>query len=111
MIKNIKRTIRVLNTASQEIDWATERKLPISLYLELEDHPLKRFDKTITEPKQKNITNEQFIESIKYNLGIVIQIKIEINKATWGEAKQVKVLACKGTKNCLVNSLKASKRG
>ena len=36
------------------MDCATERKLPIRLYLELEDQPAKRTQNTITEPKQKN---------------------------------------------------------
>lgn len=40
------------------MDWATERNLPIKLYLELEDQPDKRTGKTIKEPKQKNITSE-----------------------------------------------------
>lgn len=49
-------TIRVLKTDSYEIDWATERSLPIRLYLELEAQPDRRTEKTITEPTQKNKT-------------------------------------------------------
>jgi hypothetical protein len=51
-------TIRVLNTDSYEIDWATERRLPIKLYLELEDQPDRRTENTIIDPTQKNKTIE-----------------------------------------------------
>jgi len=56
--RNITNTTRVLKTDSYEIDWATERKLPINLYLELEDHPLNSTENTITEPTQKKRTRE-----------------------------------------------------
>ena len=58
MNKNITKTIIVLNTDSYEIDWATERRLPIRLYLELEDQPASKTEKTIRDPMQKNITRE-----------------------------------------------------
>jgi len=57
-MRSISITIRVLNTDSYEIDCATERRLPIRLYLEFEDHPARRTAKTITEPTQKNNTRE-----------------------------------------------------
>lgn len=56
--KNIIKTNRVLKTDSYEIDWATERNLPIKLYLELEDQPASKTEKTIIEPTQKNKTRE-----------------------------------------------------
>lgn len=40
------------------MDWATDRRLPINLYLELEDQPDIRTEKTITEPTQKKSTKE-----------------------------------------------------
>ena len=40
------------------MDWATERRLPIKLYLELEDHPANNTLKTIIEPKQKKTIKE-----------------------------------------------------
>lgn len=49
---------RVVNTASQEMDWATERKEPIKEYLELEDQPPRRTPKTIIEPSIMNTKNE-----------------------------------------------------
>ncbi len=55
-IRIITITRRVLNTASYEIDWATERRLPIRLYLELEDQPDRSTENTITEPTQKKAT-------------------------------------------------------
>lgn len=51
-------TINVLNTDSYEMDWATERKLPMSLYLEFEDQPEMRTENTKIEPKQKKNTKE-----------------------------------------------------
>ena len=57
-IRAKKRTIKVLKTDSYEIDWATERKLPIREYLELEDQPASKTANTIIEPTQKNITKE-----------------------------------------------------
>jgi len=66
------------------MDWATERNLPISLYLELEDQPARRTPKTIKEPMQKNATKLKFIEAIKYNLGMVNQRNKERNKERWG---------------------------
>lgn len=51
-------TTKVLKTDSYEIDWATERRLPIRLYLELEDHPDIKTANTIIEPTQKKRTNE-----------------------------------------------------
>ena len=50
--------MRVLNTDSYEIDCATERRLPINEYLELEDQPAIRTAKTIIEPIQKKTTKE-----------------------------------------------------
>ena len=52
------RTTKVLNTDSYEIDCATERRLPIRLYLELEDQPANRTENTIIELTQKNKTKE-----------------------------------------------------
>jgi hypothetical protein len=52
------RTMRVLNTDSYEIDWATDRKLPIKEYLELEDQPDIKTGKTIAEVITKNRTIE-----------------------------------------------------
>ena len=40
------------------MDWATERRLPTSLYLELDDQPDKRTGKTRKELKQKNMNKE-----------------------------------------------------
>lgn len=40
------------------MDWATERRLPIRLYLELDDQPDNRTEKTMIEPTQKNMTKE-----------------------------------------------------
>lgn len=58
MITTKTKTIRVLKTDSYEIDWATERRLPIKEYLELEDQPAIKTEKTMIEPTQKNITRE-----------------------------------------------------
>lgn len=58
-------TTKVLKTDSYEIDWATERRLPIKLYLELEDHPAIKTGKTMKEPKQKNTIKEKFKENKK----------------------------------------------
>ena len=57
-IKTVTRTIRVLKTASYEMDCATERRLPIREYLELDDQPASKTEKTITELTQKNMTRE-----------------------------------------------------
>jgi hypothetical protein len=51
-------TIKVLKTDSYEIDWATERSLPIKLYFELDAQPDNNTEKTIIEPTQKNNTKE-----------------------------------------------------
>ena len=40
------------------MDWATERSLPIKLYLELEDQPDIRTEKIIKDPTQKNIRKD-----------------------------------------------------
>jgi len=40
------------------MDWATERSLPIRLYLELDDQPAINTENTRIEPKQKNKTKE-----------------------------------------------------
>ena len=50
--------IKTLKTDSYEIDWATERRLPIKLYLELEAQPAARTPKTIIDPKQKKNKKE-----------------------------------------------------
>lgn len=56
--EKLNNTTIVLKTASQEIDWAIERSLPIKEYLELEDQPDNNTEKTIMEPTQKNIKKE-----------------------------------------------------
>lgn len=56
--KYLSRTISVLKTDSYETDCATDRNLPMRLYLELEAQPPKSTEKTITDPTQKNITSE-----------------------------------------------------
>ena len=46
------------NRRNKILDWVTERRLPIRLYLELDAHPDSRTENTITEPTQKNRTIE-----------------------------------------------------
>lgn len=52
------------------MDWAIERSLPINLYLELEDHPDNKTQRTIKELKQKNRKREKLRERELYKLGI-----------------------------------------
>lgn len=79
MKKQIKRTIRVVITASYEIDWATERSDPINVYLELEAQPLTNNGKTINEVIQaKNIRDMGEEQKKKYIGTTTIQRNKEI---------------------------------
>ena len=40
------------------MDWATDRRLPIREYLEFEDQPANKTEKTRIEPTQKKTTME-----------------------------------------------------
>lgn len=109
--KTLIKTIKVLKTDSYEIDWATERSLPIKEYLELEDQPASKTEKTITDPIQKNIIRDRFIFKNENKLGIVNQINKDKKSAKCGAKLYVNLFERSGIKFCLDNNLKASNKG
>lgn len=53
---------KVVNTDSYEIDWATERREPMNVYLELDLQPASKFAKTIAEPiNKKDKRDREFV--------------------------------------------------
>lgn len=101
----------VLKTASYEIDWATERKQPIKLYLELEDQPLTKTENTKEEPKQKNKSIEKLKEKTVTSIGRNSHTTRAKTNPIWGETLYMSLLERRGTMLCLVKSLKASRSG
>lgn len=67
------------------MDWATERKLPIRLYLELEDQPAIRTENTMKEPTQKNNRKDMHPEEKEKTVNEKDHTKREITRANTGE--------------------------
>jgi hypothetical protein len=75
---------RVVKTDSYEIDCATERRLPIKVYLELELQPAMRLAKTITVPNNIKINKAKELARKKEYEGRRAQKVKETNKLRCG---------------------------
>lgn len=67
------------------MDWATERREPIKVYLELEDHPANTVEKTKIEPINIKPNRDRELTTKIEKVGKRTQKEIDKNRLKEGE--------------------------